>query len=92
MTFVTSEATLDFYVCRMRRVALLLLASVSLFLLTCEKEEQEDFRICGTRCSSSAPWTVESFDLQNPCFSTQAECRSWADAHGYGDKPCIQCN
>lgn len=62
----------------------------TLFLGSCRTEEE--IRICGTQCQTSKPWTVESFDLGLPCFTTQDSCLQWAGSHGYGGKPCVKCD
>lgn len=74
----------------MRRISLVLLLLAGPLLTTCEKEEE--FKICGTGCPAGTPWTVESLDQGLPCFANQSECRTWANANGYSDKDCIQCN
>lgn len=70
--------------------------AITLFLLilvfvTCHKDEG-GITICGTRCSTSTPWTVESLDMGLPCFANQTACAVWAAGHGYSDKPCVRCD
>lgn len=69
----------------------MLLAS-SLILQSGDCKKSQPITICGTQCSSTAPWTVESLDMGNPCFATQTECQQWAATHGYSDKPCVKCD
>jgi len=58
---------------------------------SCQKSSNDDSRICGTRCSSSTPWVVESLNLGNPCFANRDSCIKWAETHGYSGKPCVDC-
>ncbi|MFM9027382.1 MAG: hypothetical protein ACKOQ6_05245 [Bacteroidota bacterium] len=76
----------------MKRIVALFLMVFSFTAITCEKDEHEDFKICGTACPASTPWTVESLDQGLPCFATYNDCRTWAIGNGYSDKPCIQCD
>ncbi|MBI3138225.1 MAG: hypothetical protein HYZ15_06550 [Sphingobacteriales bacterium] len=73
-----------------RLYQLLLLFILITVLGTCRKDEA--FVICANRCTSSAPWRVESLDLGLPCFATRSECDQWAAANGYGGKPCVKCD
>lgn len=59
-------------------------------MLSCKKDNEE-FIICGSGCSSSTPWRVESLDLNLPCFATKEQCQSWASSSGYGGA-CVKCD
>lgn len=67
-----------------------LLAMVLLLATDCGKEEA--VVICGSGCSTAAPWRVESLDLGLPCFATKQQCMDWAATHGYGDRNCVMCD
>ena len=68
---------------------------LAFFLGTCSGDnfvDDIDIKFCGEGCSSSAPWRVESLDLNLQCFATKDACLQWAASHGYGDKTCIKCD
>ncbi len=66
------------------------LLMLAMMLGTCQKEEE--IVICANRCTSSAPWRVESLDLGLPCFGTKEACEQWAVTNGYGGKGCVKCD
>lgn len=69
---------------------------ISIFILcACSDDDwitSGDFRICATKCLPEKPWTVETLDLERPCFETKEACLEWASTHGYSDKKCLKCD
>ena len=77
---------------RKNKYFLMLIILISAYAIVKCGDDEEEFKICMDRCPPTAPWKVESLDYGNPCFPTKEACLEWAAAHGYGDKPCIQCD
>jgi hypothetical protein len=79
----------EFCISMIRSISFLFLFII-LLGVGCTKDKPTT--ICAQRCSSTTPWRVESLDLDLPCFASKDECLNWAKSHGYGDKPCVECN
>ena len=67
----------------------LLLLIFSRLIVSCQTDK---IILCGTRCSSTTPWKVESLDLGLPCFATKDACKQWSETHGYSSSECVKCD
>ena len=68
---------------------LILSVFIAPLLIFCQTEK---ITLCGSRCSASTPWKVESLDLGLPCFGTKDACEKWAATHGYSTGECVKCD